>query len=337
VTPAEREGLVFREPTQTERAFLRIVTHGYEEFERQIERCEIAEYDIDGWCFVRVAVEPRGDVPRRADGPYVDLEPFGDGAFPIVPAQGVVSYRGGVRTELPPAERPVVVGVHAMLWAGADGRLETIEILNVGDGCLVDPYAVFVRAAALDPPGLRYPWTLGAAGSLRVARRDDVPALTALIERSVRALQSRDYGPDELAAALASVYHVDTALIDDGSYYVIEFGRGPAACGGWSRFAMLHGGDRRPGRDERLDPALDAARIRAFYVDPDYARRGVGTRLLAACEDAARAAGFRRFELGATVTGERFFEKRGYAAVERVEIPLPNGLSLPIVVMRKDA
>jgi GNAT superfamily N-acetyltransferase len=177
----------------------------------------------------------------------------------------------------------------------------------------------------------------------RLATRDDVPALARLIDRSARALQRAEYTDAQIDAALASVYGADMTLIDDGTYYVVEAGAadgagtaGVAACGGWSRFRTLYGGDGWGRRDDALlDPAVDAARIRAFFVDPDHARRGVGSALLAACEAAARAAGFRRFELGATLTGVRLFERRGYEAVERVEIPLPDNLTLTVVRMVK--
>ncbi len=193
---------------------------------------------------------------------------------------------------------------------------------------------------------------------IRLATRDDVPALGRLIERSARALQRADYTAAQIDAALASVYGADTTLIDDGTYFVVETAaRANAgadanaddgaevhadahaalvACGGWSRFRTLYGGDRWGERnDARLDPAVDAARIRAFFVDPACARRGVGSLLLDACENAARAAGFRRFELGATLTGVRLFERRGYEPLERVEIPLPGDLTLAVVRMLK--
>ncbi len=179
---------------------------------------------------------------------------------------------------------------------------------------------------------------------LRLATRDDVPALARLIDRSARVLQRADYTSAQIDAALAGVYGADMTLIDDGSYFVVETddaatgaGMGAfAACGGWSRFRTLYGGDRFGRRDDAmLDPAVDAARIRAFFVDPDHARRGVGSALLSACEAAARAAGFRRFELGATLTGVRLFERRGYDAVERVEVPLPGQLAMTVVRMIK--
>jgi len=133
-----------------------------------------------------------------------------------------------------------------------------------------------------------------------------VPVLSGLIERSVRGLQGSDYTQEQIDSALVHVYGIDTALLDDGTYFVIERAGEIVACGGWSKRETLYGGDRWSGRnDVFLDPAIDAARIRAFFVSPDAARRGYGTMLLDACERAAEAEGFRRFEMGATLTGPR--------------------------------
>ena len=126
-------------------------------------------------------------------------------------------------------------------------------------------------------------------------------------------------------------------LIDDGTYFVIETDGEIAACGGWSKRKTLSGGDQWTQRDDTLlDPAVDAARIRAFYVDPERARRGLGTPLLETCEAAARTAGFHRFEMSATLTGVRLYENRGYAALERTAIPLPSTSGLTVVHMVKE-
>jgi GNAT superfamily N-acetyltransferase len=171
---------------------------------------------------------------------------------------------------------------------------------------------------------------------LRRAVLADVPAISALIDRSVRSLQAGDYSAEQREAALGTVFGVDTRLIEDGTYFVVEGGAALAGCGGWSYRKTLFGGDRGAGREDALlDPERDHARIRAFFVDPAWARRGVGTMLLDACEDAAIAAGFRGFELGATLTGERLYRARGYHVVERVEAPLTGGLSLHILRMEK--
>ena len=172
--------------------------------------------------------------------------------------------------------------------------------------------------------------------TLRAASDADITALEALIRLSVRILQAGDYSPEQREGALQNVFGVDRQLIADRTYFVVEAGGALAGCGGWSRRRTLFGSDRRAGReDSLLDPARENARIRAFFVHPDWARRGVGTLLLEACEKAAIEAGFRGFELGATLTGERLYRVRGYRAVERVEVPLANGASLPMIRMEK--
>jgi GNAT superfamily N-acetyltransferase len=173
--------------------------------------------------------------------------------------------------------------------------------------------------------------------SIRQAVNEDIPRLSSLIERSVRELQRDDYTPEQIDAALASVYGVDSTLIDDGTYFVVEGDGAIVACGGWSKHKTLFGGDLWAHRDDDLlDPAVDAAKIRAFFVSPPWARRGLGSLLLDACENAARAAGFRRFEMGATLTGVRLYERRGYIAVDRFEMPLPGGCTVPVVRMVKE-
>ena len=108
------------------------------------------------------------------------------------------------------------------------------------------------------------------------------------------------------------------------------------ACGGWSKRKTLYGGDRwRDRQDDMLDPKTDAAKIRAFFIHPDWARQGIGTLLLDACESAARAAGFTRFEMGATLTGAKLFQQRGYVAMERLEVPLEGDITLPVIHMVK--
>lgn len=171
----------------------------------------------------------------------------------------------------------------------------------------------------------------------RVARPEDIPVLHALIERSVRELQADDYTPEQVDGALGTYLGVDTQLIADGTYLAVEAPDGTlAACGGWSRRKTLFGADRRPDRDgSLLDPKTDAAKIRAFFVHPAWARQGIGSRILQLCEAAARAEGFTRFEMGATLTGVPFYRRWGYVELERIELPLPNGQSLPIVRMAK--
>jgi GNAT superfamily N-acetyltransferase len=171
---------------------------------------------------------------------------------------------------------------------------------------------------------------------IRLASDEDILALRELIGLSVRALQSGDYSAEQIEGALGTVFGVDRRLIADGTYFVAEANGILAGCGGWSKRRTLFGSDRQSGREDALlDPLCENARIRAFFVHPEWARRGVGSRILAACESAAMDAGFSGFELGATVTGERLYSKRGYKAVELVETPLANGLSLRIIRMVK--
>src|SRR5580658_3772705 len=193
---------------------------------------------------------------------------------------------------------------------------------------------------------------------IRKAVPEDVPVLRRLIEASVRELQAQDYTPAHMEGELESVFGVDSQLIADGSYLVAEARTADAAseaesenisaankpgaewviagCGGWSKRKTLYGGDRWTAReDSLLDPERDAAKIRAFFIHPAWARRGVGSRILEACETAARDAGFTRYEMGATLTGAKLFGAKGYVAVERIEVPLKNGLTLPVIHMSK--
>jgi GNAT superfamily N-acetyltransferase len=174
---------------------------------------------------------------------------------------------------------------------------------------------------------------------LRKASPADVPRLREVIEASVRGLQAGDYSPAQIEGALRSVYGVDSQLIADGTYFVAEAGepqRQIIACGGWSKRKTLYGGDQFAARqDSLLDPVRDAAKIRAFFVHPDWARHGIGGLILEACEAAARAAGFRRLEMGATLSGVPFYKAKGYAEAEAQEAPLGNGELLMIVRMTK--
>jgi len=176
--------------------------------------------------------------------------------------------------------------------------------------------------------------------SLRLASSADIPALHSLIEASVRGLQKNDYTLEQIDGALGTVLGLDTQLVADKTYFVAEAKaarvRTIVGCGGWSNRKTLFGSDQAPVREpEFLDPATDAAKIRAFFIHPDWARRGLGSKILDACESAARAAGFSRFEMGATLTGVPLYLQRGYHVLERIEVPLPNGAALPIVRMAK--
>jgi N-acetylglutamate synthase-like GNAT family acetyltransferase len=178
---------------------------------------------------------------------------------------------------------------------------------------------------------------------IRKAAAADVPRLREVIDASVRGLQTGDYSPAQIAGALQSVYGVDSQLIADGTYVVAEVVALGAttpeivACGGWSKRKTLYGGDQYAQReDSRLDPARDAAKIRAFFVHPAWARRSIGTLILEACENAAREAGFTRLEMGATLSGVAFYRAQGYRALENLEVRLSNGEALPIVRMAKE-
>ena len=175
---------------------------------------------------------------------------------------------------------------------------------------------------------------------LRQAVTTDIPALRELINISVRTLQRGDYSEQQIEGALGTVFGVDTRLIADGTYYVaemrVEKRKVIVGCGGWSKRKTLFGSDQHAGREDSfLDPATDAAKIRAFFVHPDCVRRGIATRILERCEEAAVAAGFRRLEMGATLTGVPMYAARGYIEVERIEVPLGNGTLLPVVRMEK--
>jgi GNAT superfamily N-acetyltransferase len=181
--------------------------------------------------------------------------------------------------------------------------------------------------------------------ALRLASDEDVPALHALIEASVRGLQAGDYSAAQIEGALGTVLGVDSQLIRDGTYFIAESlglsvnaRKRIAGCGGWSKRRTLFGADRGPGREpELLDPGTDAAKVRAIFVHPEFARRGLGTLILAHVEAAAREAGFGRFEMGSTLTGVPLYRLKGYVEVERIAVPLWNGEALPVVRMVKDA
>jgi N-acetylglutamate synthase-like GNAT family acetyltransferase len=172
--------------------------------------------------------------------------------------------------------------------------------------------------------------------SLRLAREDDAPVLERLIERSARTLLPRYYSPEQLEVAIGPVFGLDRQLIRDGTYFVVECDGTIVACGGWSRRRAVYGGDRdRPGEDVELSPASEAARVRAFFVHPQWERRGIGRLLLHESERAVRAAGFKRIELVATLAGEPLYAAHGYLVTERGEAPLPGGLSIQTVRMIK--
>jgi GNAT superfamily N-acetyltransferase len=160
---------------------------------------------------------------------------------------------------------------------------------------------------------------------LRLANESDVPALEKLIPLSVRGLSRADYSSAQMDAALGSVFGVDRQLIRDGTYFVVAENGELIGCGGWSKRKTLFGSDHQTYRDDaELDPSHDAARIRAFFIHPDHARRGLGRAILEECEKAIRAAGFQSIELAATLPGVPFYSACGYSSGERSDIPLSD-------------
>jgi GNAT superfamily N-acetyltransferase len=175
-----------------------------------------------------------------------------------------------------------------------------------------------------------------SAYALRKATFDDRPALETLIADSARRLSRDHYSEAQVEAALGSAFGVDSELIRDGTYFVAEADGAIVGCGGWSRRATLFGSDAQPGRrSELLDPARDSARIRAFFVHPDWARRGIGRAILERCEKEARAEGFRTAQLMSTLPGYDFYKSLGWTGDERVEHPLSGGVTIDFIPMRK--
>lgn len=169
----------------------------------------------------------------------------------------------------------------------------------------------------------------------RIATRADIPALRALMDASIESLLGAFLSGSRLQASYA-IMGLDTQLIDDGTYFVIEAGDAVVGCGGWSHRATFFGGDHTAGRDAALlDPATEPARIRAMYTHPDWARRGIGRLVLALCEDAARSAGFTHFTLVATVAGEPLYQACGYHVIERFDVDTPRGVPVPCIRMAK--
>jgi GNAT superfamily N-acetyltransferase len=172
---------------------------------------------------------------------------------------------------------------------------------------------------------------------LRAATQDDIPALQAMIDCSVRELQAGWYTPEQIEAAAQSVFGVDRQLIEDGTYYIAEVGGQMAGCGGWSRRGTLYGasdyGHSR--NDTMLDPAHEPARIRAFFTHPKFARKGIGRAILEHCEEEARKAGFHRMEMAATLSGVPLYAAHGYEALEAFDVPLPGGYSIQVRRMAK--
>ena len=188
------------------------------------------------------------------------------------------------------------------------------------------------------PSSTNAPLPTATTFALRPARLGDVRELETLIAISARTLLAPWYSPAQVDAAVGSVFAVDTQLIEDSTYFVAAQGPTIVGCGGWSRRRTLFGADRGHTSDAAsvLDPACDPARIRAFFVHPACARRGIAAALMRLCEQAAADAGFKTMELVATLAGEPLYAASGFAAVEHFEIPLVGTLAMAVVRMRKD-
>ncbi len=168
----------------------------------------------------------------------------------------------------------------------------------------------------------------------RIAREADIPALSLVMDASIAELQKGFLDPAQIESS-RMIMGLDRQLVADGTYFVVECEGRVAGCGGWSRRATLYGGDHTPGRDAAmLDPTVDAARVRAMYTHPDFARRGVGRLILRLCEDAARAEGFKRLELMATMSGRALYVPSGYTDIEAIE-DSRGGAPVPLVRMGK--
>lgn len=171
---------------------------------------------------------------------------------------------------------------------------------------------------------------------LRKANLDDRPAITRLIELSARGLSRGEYSDEQIEGAIISVFGVDSDLIYDGTYFVAEAADVLVGCGGWSKRRTLFGGDQFAMRESsELDPDCEPARIRAFFIRPEWARKGIGRAILEKCEAEAQASGFRSLELMATLPGLNFYRSLGYVGNERVSYDLGNGVSIDFVPMRK--
>ena len=172
---------------------------------------------------------------------------------------------------------------------------------------------------------------------IRKASIDDRETIEQLIVESARSLSREDYSAQQIEAAITTVFGVDTNLILDGTYFVADDSGMLIGCGGWSKRRTLFGGDQFADRDSsELDPQVEAAKIRAFFVHPGYARRGIGRAILSACESEARASGFRSIELMATLPGLKLYRACGYEEGERVEYEIGEGVRIEFVPMRKE-
>jgi GNAT superfamily N-acetyltransferase len=173
---------------------------------------------------------------------------------------------------------------------------------------------------------------------IRKATLADRAAIEQLIRKSARVLSRKDYSGEQIEAAIRSVFGVDTSLILDGTYFVAESSaKMLVGCGGWSRRKTLFGGDQFASRDSsELDPQTEPAKIRAFFIHPDFARKGIGRAILSRCEEEARGCGFRSLELMSTLPGLKLYRACGYEGDERIEHEIGDGTTIQFVPMRKD-
>ena len=171
---------------------------------------------------------------------------------------------------------------------------------------------------------------------IRKATLQDRDVLETLIARSARQLGVQDYTAEQIEGALRGAFGIDTQLIQDGTYFVVESVGQIVGCGGWSRRHTLFGGDNHASRSVvELDPRVEPGKIRAFFVAPEHARKGIGTMILKRCEDDARSFGFLRLELMATLPGARLYAKNGYVPGPSIQYELTPGLNIEFVPMSK--
>jgi N-acetylglutamate synthase-like GNAT family acetyltransferase len=172
---------------------------------------------------------------------------------------------------------------------------------------------------------------------IRLARSEDISALASLIRESARTLQANYYTTEQIEGALGTVFGVDSQLIQDGTYFIAENTHQIIGCGGWSKRRMLYGGDqgKKAEEDHLLDPSFDSAKIRAFFIHPAWARRGIGSQIMKQCEASVLEAGFKTIEIIATLAGEPLYSKFGYHVSQQIEISLLNKSVLPVVRMVK--
>jgi len=199
------------------------------------------------------------------------------------------------------------------------GRMEMVAMYQVKDGRIANAW-----------------FTMASMTQLRAAQDADIPAMEALIARSGVELSAGFYTPEQAHAVTKYVFGVDTQLVKDQTYFLIEQNGKLVACGGWSKRETLFGADKmKTEADPLLDPATQAARIRAFFVSPDVPRQGLGRMLMNHCSEKAAAAGFRTLELAATMPGVPLYLASGFEITEPFEITLPENVQVPLARMRK--